>query len=157
MSYFNFYKVSQTPEEKYMQHDVDRFLEVWNKNPYLETMHAAAEKDCMPDIKRVIFNPPATIILWNNGKKTIVKSQYGEHYDPEKGMAMAIAKFYLGNKGNYYDIFTEWLPGDAPVPEPKAKSVDISEENMTPAKTRNTNNVGDGYDDIKWAEKTHRS
>lgn len=60
-------------------------------------------------IKKVIFNDPATIILWKDGTKTVVQTQ-GEDYDPEKGMAMAIAKKALGNEGNYYDIFKEWLP-----------------------------------------------
>lgn len=60
-------------------------------------------------IKKVIFNDPATIILWIDGTKTVVQTQ-GEDFDPEKGMAMAIAKKALGNQGNYYDIFKEWLP-----------------------------------------------
>ena len=30
--------------------------------------------------------------------------------DPEKGLAMAIAKKALGNEGNYYNEFKKWLP-----------------------------------------------
>lgn len=33
-----------------------------------------------------------------------------ETFDPEKGLAMAISKKALGNKGNYYNTFTKWLP-----------------------------------------------
>ena len=62
------------------------------------------------EIKDVIFNNPATIILWKDGTKTVVKCGEGEAYDPEKGMAMAIAKRLLGNQGNYYDTFKKWLP-----------------------------------------------
>ena len=61
-------------------------------------------------IKNVIFNDPATIILWNDGSKTVVKCGEGEVYDPEKGLAMAISKKVLGNKGNYYETFKKWLP-----------------------------------------------
>ena len=61
-------------------------------------------------IKKIIFNDPATIIIWGNGDKTIVKCGEGETYDPEKGMAMAIAKHFLGDKGNYYETFKKWLP-----------------------------------------------
>lgn len=61
-------------------------------------------------IKKVIFNDPATIILWWDGDKTVVKTQNGEKYDPEKGFAMAIAKKHFGNTGNYYDIFKKWVP-----------------------------------------------
>ena len=60
--------------------------------------------------KNVIFNDPATIIIWGDGTKTVVKCD-GEKYDPEKGMAMAIAKKLLGNnQGYYYDVFKKWLP-----------------------------------------------
>ena len=61
-------------------------------------------------IDNVIFNDPATIILWNDGTKTVVKCGEGEVYDPEKGFAMAISKKVLGNQGNYYEIFKKWLP-----------------------------------------------
>ena len=62
-----------------------------------------------PSIKNVIFNDPATIVFWSDDTKTIVKAE-NEPFDPEKGLAMAIAKKSLGNKGNYYDEFKKWLP-----------------------------------------------
>ena len=61
-------------------------------------------------IKKVIFNDPATVVLWADGTKTIVKAGEGDIYDPEKGLAMAIAKKALGNKDNYYEVFKKWLP-----------------------------------------------
>ena len=69
-----------------------------------------AVKIMRDSIKKIIFNDPATIIIWGNGDKTIVKCGEGETYDPEKGMAMAIAKHFLGDKGNYYETFKKWLP-----------------------------------------------
>lgn len=60
-------------------------------------------------IKKVIFNDPATIVFWNDGTKTVVKA-HDEEFDPEKGLAMAISKKLLGNKGNYYNEFKKWLP-----------------------------------------------
>lgn len=60
-------------------------------------------------IEKVIFNNPATIVIWKDGTKTVVKTQNGEQYDPEKGFAMAIAKKALGNEGNYYNTFAKWL------------------------------------------------
>lgn len=64
----------------------------------------------VPNIKNVIFNDPATIVFWSDGAKTVVKAQDGEPYDEEKGLAMAISKKALGNKGNYYNEFKKWLP-----------------------------------------------
>ena len=67
-------------------------------------------------IKQVIFNDPATIVLWADGTKTVVKCE-NEAYDPEKGLAMALAKKMLGNKGNYFDVFRKWLPEDYETPK----------------------------------------
>lgn len=66
-------------------------------------------------IKNVIFNDPATIVFWSDGTKTVVKCGGNDTYDPEKGLAMAVAKKYLGtNKShsNYMDEFKKWLPKD---------------------------------------------
>lgn len=59
-------------------------------------------------IKDVIFNDPATIVYWADGTKTVVKAG-NEEFDPEKGLAMAIAKKALGNKGNYFEIIKKWV------------------------------------------------
>ena len=64
----------------------------------------------LPDIKNVIFNDPATIVFWSDGSKTVVKVQDGDEYDEEKGLAMAISKKALGNKGNYCNEFKKWMP-----------------------------------------------
>ena len=60
-------------------------------------------------IKDVIFNPPATIVFWMDGTKTVVKDQGEVFYDPEKGMAMAVAKKAVGNQGNYYNQVSKYL------------------------------------------------
>ena len=73
-------------------------------------IHDTANSSRM-NIKKVIFNNPATIVFWSDGSKTVVKS-YLDDYDPEKGLAMAIAKKSLGNEGNYYNVFKKWLPKD---------------------------------------------
>lgn len=62
---------------------------------------------CSVEIKEVIFNPPATIVFWADGTKTVVQAR-GEEFDPEKGLAMAISKKALGNWGNYYNQFKKW-------------------------------------------------
>jgi len=54
-----------------------------------------------PEIKKVIFNNPATIVFWEDGTKTIVKAQEGDGWDMEKGLAMAIVKRTHGLKEFY--------------------------------------------------------
>lgn len=61
-------------------------------------------------IKDVIFNDPATIVLWADGTKTVVKCQDGDIYSKETGLALCIAKKALGNKGNFNEIFKKWIP-----------------------------------------------
>lgn len=84
-----------------------------NKSPYANK--EAAERsyymhyDIRRFIKKVKFNPPATIVFWTDNTKTVVKCK-GEDYDPEKGLAMCICKKVLGDKGNYYEVFKKWLP-----------------------------------------------
>jgi hypothetical protein len=60
-------------------------------------------------IKDVIFTPPATIVYWSDGSKTVVKCSEKDVFDPEKGLAMAIAKRCGGNKGSYYKEIQSWV------------------------------------------------
>lgn len=53
-------------------------------------------------VKKVIFNDPATIVLWNDGTKTVVKCSENDIFDPEKGLAFCFLKKLLGN--GYYKI-----------------------------------------------------
>ncbi len=69
-----------------------------------------ASIDCRCEIQKVIFNDPATIVIWKDGSKTVTKCCEHDIYDPEKGLAMCFAKRLLGNKGNYYNVFAKWLP-----------------------------------------------
>lgn len=67
------------------------------------------KEENMIRIKKVIFNDPVTVVIWEDKTKTIVRAR-NEPFDPEKGLAMAIAKRALGNKGNYYNVFNKWIP-----------------------------------------------
>lgn len=60
-------------------------------------------------IKDVIFNDPATIVIWKDGTKTVTKCQTGDTYSKELGLAMCIIKKCCGNKGNYNDVFNKWI------------------------------------------------
>lgn len=68
------------------------------------------EKSILPGIKNVVFNDPTTIILWDDGSKTVVKCQDGDVYSKETGFALCIAKKALGNKGNFNEVFKKWVP-----------------------------------------------
>ena len=59
------------------------------------------------DIKRVIFSNPATIIIWKDGTKTIVKCHEGDTYDALKGVALCYMKKVCGSK--FHKIMKESL------------------------------------------------
>lgn len=91
-------------------------------------------------IKNVVFNDPATIVMWQDGTKTIVKCGENDEYDPEKGLAMAIAKKAFGNEGNYYNQIRKWLP------EPEAPTVNIDGGSILDSIRRVNNHLKDlGY------------
>lgn len=94
----------------------------------------------IPEIKNVIFNDPATIVFWEDETKTVVKCQDGDEFDPEKGLAMAIAKKAYGNKGNYCNKMKKWLPKEEPVDtNPILRLADLSGENLSATDLSGTN------------------
>ena len=64
------------------------------------------------EIKNVYFNDPATVVIWKDGTKTIVRCSENDFYDPEKGLAMAIVKKAYGNDNRFHKIFKKWLPDE---------------------------------------------
>lgn len=113
------YEIKEVPTEKPLEDLAKNIL-----NQYMAADWASCDRSDLypkryqkerPNIKRVIFNAPATIVFWGDGSKTVVKCGEDEYYDPEKGLAMAISKRFLGDKGNYYEEFKKWLPKKDPV------------------------------------------
>lgn len=66
-------------------------------------------------IEKVIFNCPATIVLWEDGTKTVVKCSDGDVYDEEKGLLLCIAKKAYGNNGRFNDVIRENMPTRKPI------------------------------------------
>lgn len=52
------------------------------------------------DIKRVIFNGPATIVFWLDGTKTVVKCAEGETNDKKASILWAYAKKICGTSSH---------------------------------------------------------
>jgi hypothetical protein len=77
---------------------------------YVGSGNNAVKKEANMTIKQVYFNKPVTVVLWADGTKTIVKCQEGDTYSKETGLAVAIAKKALGNKGNFNNVFKKWIP-----------------------------------------------
>lgn len=48
-------------------------------------------------IEKVIFNEPATIVVWKDGTRTIAKCDEDEKFDKEKGFVICLCKKYMAN------------------------------------------------------------
>lgn len=114
---------------------------------YIKKSEVKVTQCFVPEIKNVIFSDPATIIQWADGTKTVVKCQPNDIYDPEKGMAMAIAKKALGNKGNFNEVFKKWLPKEEEVKAQTVigtvREVDIRDEGLFASVNLNPSLIGD--------------
>ena len=50
----------------------------------------------IPKVEKVIFNYPATIIIFEDGSKSVVKCTNSDTWDPEKGFYAAFLKRVIG-------------------------------------------------------------
>jgi len=89
--------------DNYLYKKFKEGIENMNYKPFIYAdwgMNFINKNKTLPEIKQVIFNPPATIIIWRDNSKTIVK-MHNEDYDEEKGFAMAILKKLFGGRNQY--------------------------------------------------------
>ena len=52
----------------------------------------------MLTIKKIMYKPPATIVFWNDGTKTVSVCEDGDEYNKELGFALCVLKKKYGNK-----------------------------------------------------------
>ena len=95
--------------------DMNRRLGLPQTDYSLLSSVAQAEKNdlvlfgmCHVSIRKVIFNDPATIVMWSDGSKTVVKCGLEDSYDMEKGLAMAIVKKMAGNDNRFHKVFKQY-------------------------------------------------
>ena len=78
--------------------------------PALKDEKNTTPHESIPEIKNVYFNDPVTVVMWDDGTKTVVRCSENDFYDPEKGLAMAIIKKVYGNDNSFHKIFKKWIP-----------------------------------------------
>ena len=61
----------------------------------------------IPDIERVVFNPPATIVFWADGEKTVVRCMEGQPFEQYAGFAAACMKKLFGSTSRAKAIMKE--------------------------------------------------
>ena len=82
----------------------------------------------LPIAEDVIFNGPATTIIWADGTKTTVKCQDGEEFNEYIGVETALVKKLLGNKANFNNAINKMVKmGRHQKTLTKVKSSDVLE------------------------------
>lgn len=84
-----------------MRNAIEYVGEVPKSETKVKTVTVKEPVFALPEIKQVIFNYPATVVIWSDDVKTVVECQKGDNYDMEKGLAMCICKRMMGNKSNF--------------------------------------------------------
>lgn len=81
----------------------------------------------IPKPAQVIFNPPATIVYWEDGDKTVVRCD-NDVFSEEFGYAMACMRKAYGSRANFKAQFKNaFRPQQKPKKQKKAKEVDQQE------------------------------
>ena len=62
----------------------------------------------MLTIKKIMYKPPATIVFWNDGTKTVAVCEKGDTYNRELGFALCVLKKKYGNK-KVHDMLDKYV------------------------------------------------
>lgn len=91
---------------------------------------------CNVSIRKVIFSNPATIVLWSDCTKTVVKCGPDDIFDKEKGLAMAIVKKMAGNDSRFHKVFKKWCKPDETNEDAGAYAKVLKELDQVAAQTK---------------------
>lgn len=86
----------------------------------------------VPDIRRVVFNDPATIVFWDDDTKTVVKCMKGEKYERYAGFMAACMKKMFGSTSRAKAIMNE-VAVDQPKLEKKPNAGVVPVPDLTQA------------------------
>lgn len=83
----------------------------------------------IPDIDRIVFSGPATIVFWMDGTKTVVKCMEGEKFERYAGFAAACMKKMFGStsraKAIMNEVAVEQIPNVEKIPDEEDDDVAI--------------------------------
>lgn len=92
----SFYKAKEAMER---EEEKNKLLQVQLQNKRLRAM-----------IKKVIFSGNRTIIMWNDGTKTVTKCHELDAYDKEKGILACMAKKLYENTNLFNEVVRAYVP-----------------------------------------------
>ena len=72
----------------------------------LKLTHERGNK--IPEIKKVIWNKNACVVLWKDGTKTVVNCQEGDVWNQEVGLMAAFSKKLFGNDNTFNKVINRY-------------------------------------------------
>lgn len=102
-----------------MEHQLHSLPRIVMSGSVMELISGKGGKVRMPEIEKVVYSDPATVIYWKDKTRTVVKCQKGDVFDPELGFLLAVCKKAFGNTGRYNELLKQHVPGygEKEVPE----------------------------------------
>ena len=77
--------------------------------PYYDDLSVEPFKEVA--ISKVIYSNPATIVMWDDGTKTVAKCASEDIYSKETGLSICILKKVMGAT-TVHNIFKDWIVED---------------------------------------------
>lgn len=91
-----------TDQIERMRSNYDAYYPIVRNLPSHSAMRILTGHNFKP--KKVISNYPATIVIWNDDTKTVVKCNKDDNYDLRTGILLCFIKKLFGNNNNYHKI-----------------------------------------------------
>ena len=92
-----YYNKKINPIEKHYDKITEEIATVFIKSIFTEDYETKKYINLLPGIKKVIYNKPATIILWKDNTKTISICDKEDNYDELTGFSICVVKKFIGN------------------------------------------------------------
>ena len=80
----------------------------------------------IPDIRRIVFSGPATIVFWEDGTKTVVKCMEGEKFERYAGFAAACMKKMFGSTSRAKSVMEDYA--EEQTTESKMENKDLTND-----------------------------
>ena len=75
----------------------------WIKDKHIDVAkrYSTISSNILSLVKKVIINPPATIVIWKDGRKEVVKCSKDEDFNAEVGVAMCFMKRIFKSRNQF--------------------------------------------------------
>lgn len=95
--WFSVEKVQVLQNPPFLEHLMNKAAFITTLTEETSRMYRMHEQLPFPDVKKVIFSGPKTIVLWADGTKTIVSCGDSDTYDYYSGFCAAVVKKLFGS------------------------------------------------------------